>query len=56
MRLLTNNPKKIHSIGGYGLEVVEQIPIEVAANPYNRDYLIAKRDKMGHTLGGIEGT
>jgi 3,4-dihydroxy 2-butanone 4-phosphate synthase/GTP cyclohydrolase II len=56
MRLLTNNPKKIHSIGGYGLEVVEQVPIEMEPNPHNADYLRTKRDKMGHTLGPIEGT
>lgn len=56
MRLLTNNPKKIHSIGGYGLEIVEQIPIEFPANAHNREYLKAKRDKMGHLLGKIEGS
>ncbi len=60
MRLLTNNPKKIHSIAGYGLEVVEQLPIEIAPNEHNRDYLRTKRDKMGHTFPEtnemIEGT
>ena len=54
MRLLTNNPKKIHGIGGYGLEVVEQIPIEIPPNDHNVAYLRAKRDKMGHLLERIE--
>jgi len=48
MRLLTNNPKKMHSIAGYGLEIVEQLPIEVAPNKHNLSYLRTKRDKMGH--------
>ena len=60
MRLLTNNPKKMHSIAGYGLEVVEQLPIEIPPNEHNRGYLRAKRDKMGHTFreinDQIEGT
>jgi 3,4-dihydroxy 2-butanone 4-phosphate synthase/GTP cyclohydrolase II len=50
MRLLTNNPKKMHSIAGYGLEIVEQLPIEIPPNEHNRDYLRVKRDKMGHTF------
>lgn len=53
MRLLTNNPKKMHSIAGYGLEIVEQVPIEIAPNPHNRKYLRDKRDKMGHTFKQI---
>jgi 3,4-dihydroxy 2-butanone 4-phosphate synthase/GTP cyclohydrolase II len=52
MRLLTNNPKKMHSIAGYGLEVVEQLPIEIPPNPNNRAYLKTKRDKMGHQFPG----
>jgi 3,4-dihydroxy 2-butanone 4-phosphate synthase/GTP cyclohydrolase II len=56
MRLLTNNPKKIVSIAGYGLEVVERLPIEMPSNPENAAYLKAKRDKLGHMLGNIEGT
>ncbi len=60
MRLLTNNPKKVHSIAGYGLEIVEQLPIEIPPNEHNRGYLRAKRDKMGHTFreinDQIEGT
>ncbi len=56
MKLITNNPKKIVSINGYGLEVVERLPIETPATPENAAYLKAKRDKMGHLFGEIEGT
>ncbi|WP_242345552.1 bifunctional 3,4-dihydroxy-2-butanone-4-phosphate synthase/GTP cyclohydrolase II [Anaeromyxobacter terrae] len=50
MRLLTNNPKKIIGLEGYGLEVLERVPIEMPATRRNRAYLITKRDKMGHLL------
>jgi 3,4-dihydroxy 2-butanone 4-phosphate synthase / GTP cyclohydrolase II len=50
IRVLTNNPKKIVGVDGYGLSVVEQVPLRVPANPHNLDYLSAKRDKMGHLL------
>ncbi|MFL5827727.1 MAG: bifunctional 3,4-dihydroxy-2-butanone-4-phosphate synthase/GTP cyclohydrolase II [Thermoleophilaceae bacterium] len=50
IRLLTNNPKKIVGLEGYGLEVTDQIPIAHAPTPHNRDYLRAKRDRMGHML------
>jgi 3,4-dihydroxy 2-butanone 4-phosphate synthase/GTP cyclohydrolase II len=50
MRLMTNNPKKRTGLIGYGLEIVENVPIEVAPNPHNKDYLRVKREKMGHTL------
>jgi 3,4-dihydroxy 2-butanone 4-phosphate synthase/GTP cyclohydrolase II len=50
MRLLTNNPKKIVGLEGYGLEVVERVPIEIPANPENLGYLITKRDKLGHLI------
>ena len=50
MRLLTNNPKKMVALDGYGLSVVEQIPIEVPPNEHNRCYLECKKLKMGHTL------
>ncbi|HET6385524.1 MAG TPA: bifunctional 3,4-dihydroxy-2-butanone-4-phosphate synthase/GTP cyclohydrolase II [Armatimonadota bacterium] len=50
IRLLTNNPAKRAGIEGYGLEVVERLPIEAAPNDENRRYLEAKRDKMGHLL------
>ena len=50
IRILTNNPKKIKALEGYGLSVTDQIPIEEAPNPENVAYLRAKRDKLGHTL------
>ncbi len=50
MRLLTNNPKKMVGLEGYGLSIVEQIPIEVPPNEYNRCYLECKKLKMGHML------
>jgi 3,4-dihydroxy 2-butanone 4-phosphate synthase/GTP cyclohydrolase II len=50
IRILTNNPKKIHGIEGYGLSVTEQLPIQSDPNPHNEEYLNAKRDKLGHIL------
>ena len=50
MRLLTNNPKKIVGLDGYGLSIVEQIPIEVEPNEHNKCYLECKKLKMGHLL------
>ena len=50
IRILTNNPKKIRGLEGYGLSVTEQVPIEHAPNPHNEAYLRAKRDRLGHTL------
>ena len=50
IRLLTNNPKKIVGLEGYGLRVTDQVPIEHAPTPHNRDYLRAKRDRLGHVL------
>ncbi|HEV2821070.1 MAG TPA: bifunctional 3,4-dihydroxy-2-butanone-4-phosphate synthase/GTP cyclohydrolase II [Solirubrobacteraceae bacterium] len=50
MRLLTNNPKKIRGVEGYGLSVTAQVPIEHTPNPHNEEYLRAKRDRMGHIL------
>ncbi|MEG0024434.1 MAG: bifunctional 3,4-dihydroxy-2-butanone-4-phosphate synthase/GTP cyclohydrolase II [Akkermansia sp.] len=50
LRLLTNNPKKIIGLQGFGLEVVEQLPIRIVPNETNRHYLETKRCKMGHTL------
>ena len=50
IRILTNNPKKIVGLEGYGLRVSEQVPIEHASNPHNEAYLATKRDRMGHTL------
>ena len=50
IRILTNNPKKLTGIDGFGLKVVEQVPIEIAPNAENQRYLTAKRDKLGHRL------
>ena len=50
MRLLTNNPKKMVGLQGYGLQMVEQVPIQVEPNEYNRCYLACKQLKMGHLL------
>src|SRR5580700_529952 len=50
IRILTNNPKKIRGLEGYGLSVTAQIPIEHLPNPHNEAYLDAKRDRLGHTL------
>jgi 3,4-dihydroxy 2-butanone 4-phosphate synthase/GTP cyclohydrolase II len=50
IRLLTNNPKKIYGLEGFGLEVVERVPISITSNPHNERYLRAKRDKLGHLL------
>jgi len=50
IRILTNNPKKIIGLEGYGLSVSDQVPIVAPANPYNADYLRVKRERMGHIL------
>jgi 3,4-dihydroxy 2-butanone 4-phosphate synthase/GTP cyclohydrolase II len=50
IRLLTNNPKKVIGLEGYGLEIVEQLPISLPSNPHNEKYLETKRVRMGHTL------
>lgn len=50
MRLMSNNPTKRAGLIGYGLEVVENIPIEIESNQYNESYLRTKRDKMGHQI------
>ena len=55
MRLLTNNPKKIVGLTAYGLSIEERVPIKVAPNARNKDYLATKRDKMGHLLDHLEG-
>lgn len=51
LRLMTNNPAKRVGIAGYGLEIVDRVPLEIAPNPHNAPYLAAKREKMGHLLG-----
>jgi len=50
LRLMTNNPKKRVGLIGYGLEIVENIPIEIFPNPHNEKYLQTKRDKLGHEI------
>ncbi len=50
MRLLTNNPRKLKGLEGYGLAIVERVPLEVVPSIYNRRYLKAKKDKLGHIL------
>lgn len=50
IRLMTNNPKKRVGLMGYGLEIVDNVQIEVSPNPHNEKYLMTKRDKLGHTI------
>ena len=50
LRLMTNNPKKRAGLTGYGLEIVENVPLEIKANTYNEFYLQTKRDKLGHEI------
>lgn len=50
IRLMTNNPRKRAGLLGYGLEIVENVPIEIAPNPHNQFYLQTKRDKLGHEI------
>jgi 3,4-dihydroxy 2-butanone 4-phosphate synthase/GTP cyclohydrolase II len=50
LRLLTNNPRKIAGLGGYGLEVVDRVPLVIDPGDHNADYLAAKRDKLGHLI------
>jgi len=54
MNLLTNNPKKIVGLDGYGLELVDRVPIEMPANAVNKNYLKTKKEKMGHLLSLVE--
>jgi 3,4-dihydroxy 2-butanone 4-phosphate synthase/GTP cyclohydrolase II len=50
MRLMTNNPAKLGGLEGFGLEIVERVPLEIESNPYNEHYLRTKRERMGHLL------
>jgi 3,4-dihydroxy 2-butanone 4-phosphate synthase/GTP cyclohydrolase II len=50
MRLITNNPSKRAGLIGYGLEIVENVPLRIEPNPHNKNYLKTKHDKMGHDL------
>ncbi len=54
MRLMTNNPVKRIGLEGYGLEVTENVPIEVEPNSYNRFYMHTKKERMGHDLHKID--
>jgi 3,4-dihydroxy 2-butanone 4-phosphate synthase/GTP cyclohydrolase II len=56
MRLITNNPKKMIGLQGYGLSIVEQVPIEIAPNDFNRCYLECKKARMGHLLNMEAGS
>ena len=50
IQLITNNPRKFVGLGGYGLEIIERVPLEIAPNADNADYLKTKKEKMGHIL------
>jgi 3,4-dihydroxy 2-butanone 4-phosphate synthase/GTP cyclohydrolase II len=54
VRLMTNNPRKIVGLEGYGLKVVERVPVEIASKPENTKYLCTKKQKMGHYLTGVQ--
>jgi 3,4-dihydroxy 2-butanone 4-phosphate synthase / GTP cyclohydrolase II len=54
LRLLTNNPKKVAGIEGYGLEIVESVPVKAAPNAHNRRYLETKKRKMGHIFSDTD--
>jgi 3,4-dihydroxy 2-butanone 4-phosphate synthase/GTP cyclohydrolase II len=53
MRLLSNNPRKLVGIEGYGLSVSEWLPIEIPASEFTRRYLKAKKEKLGHKLSSV---
>jgi 3,4-dihydroxy 2-butanone 4-phosphate synthase/GTP cyclohydrolase II len=53
IRLLTNNPRKVVGLDGYGLRIAERVPIEMPAGEFNRGYLLTKKEKLGHLLDGI---
>jgi len=50
MRIISNNPRKIHGLGGFGLEIVDRVPLETAPQEFNARYLGTKREKLGHLL------
>ncbi len=54
LMVLTNNPKKLQGLEGYGLSISAQLPLMIHPNPYNKKYLETKRDKLGHLLQGLE--
>ena len=51
LKLLTNNPRKIAGLGGYGIEVIERVPLVICPNDNNAEYLSVKRTKLGHMIG-----
>ena len=53
MRLMTNNPTKLGGLEGFGVEITERVPLEIAPNPHNEHYLRTKRERMGHLLDGF---
>ena len=53
LRLMTNNPKKIVGLDGYGLDIVERVPLEISPGEKNEEYLRTKRDKMGHMIENL---
>jgi 3,4-dihydroxy 2-butanone 4-phosphate synthase/GTP cyclohydrolase II len=55
IRLLTNNPKKVVGLDGYGLRIVERVPIQITPNQINKQYLQTKKDKLGHLLDDVDG-
>jgi 3,4-dihydroxy 2-butanone 4-phosphate synthase/GTP cyclohydrolase II len=52
MRLLTNNPRKIVGLEGYGLAIVDRVPLQIAPTPHSARYMETKREKLGHFIGG----
>ena len=53
IKLLTSNPKKVVGLDGYGLEIVETVPLNVEPNPVNQAYLKTKKDKLGHNIENV---
>jgi len=53
LRIMTNNPRKIYGLEGFGLKIVERVPLEIPAHEGNRDYLRTKKDKLGHMLDNL---
>ncbi len=53
LRIMTNNPRKIYGLEGFGLRIVERVPLEIPADEHNRDYLQTKKDKLGHMLDNL---
>ncbi|MCK5113479.1 MAG: bifunctional 3,4-dihydroxy-2-butanone-4-phosphate synthase/GTP cyclohydrolase II [Phycisphaerae bacterium] len=53
LRLMTNNPRKVFGLGGFGLEIVERVPVQIAAGEHSKDYLTTKKNKLGHMLDDL---